>query len=184
MYIHSEIYISALPIPSSRWFPNRPNRKGGTDLALISNETQDDIIALVVFGFTLAIIMGVLGYVMGMMKRFRPTPTPKRRKKDDVVKFFEHIGKELAKDPRPVAEPEPLEDYVPVDVPDQDECTHCRVEKVPNDQVAMPWRLCEKCMSEPKHGFKNGSLMRRAAFVNELENQPVDDQINQRWGWE
>ena len=33
--------------------------------ALISNDTQDDIIALVVFGFTLAIIVGVLGYVIG-----------------------------------------------------------------------------------------------------------------------
>ena len=34
-------------------------------MPLISNETQDDIIALVVFGFTLAIIVGVLGYVIG-----------------------------------------------------------------------------------------------------------------------
>ena len=41
----------------------------GTNTALISNETQDDIIALVVFGFTLAIIVGVLGYVIGRFRR-------------------------------------------------------------------------------------------------------------------
>lgn len=37
-------------------------------MALIDNQTQDDILELVVFGFTLAIIVGVLGYVIG---RFR-----------------------------------------------------------------------------------------------------------------
>jgi predicted MFS family arabinose efflux permease len=34
-------------------------------MALIDNETQDEIIDLVVFGFTLAIIVGVLGFVIG-----------------------------------------------------------------------------------------------------------------------
>jgi hypothetical protein len=37
-------------------------------VALIDNDTQDDIIEVVIFGFTLAIIVGVLGYVIG---RFR-----------------------------------------------------------------------------------------------------------------
>lgn len=38
-------------------------------MVLISNDTQDDIIALVVFGFTLAIIVGVLGYVIGRFNK-------------------------------------------------------------------------------------------------------------------
>jgi hypothetical protein len=38
-------------------------------LALIDNQTQDDIIDLVIFGFTLAIIVGVLGYVIGRFAR-------------------------------------------------------------------------------------------------------------------
>ena len=33
-------------------------------VALIDNETQDDILDLIVFGFTLAIIVGVMGYVI------------------------------------------------------------------------------------------------------------------------
>lgn len=37
-------------------------------MALIDNDTQDDIIEIVIFGFTLAIIVGVLGFVIG---RFR-----------------------------------------------------------------------------------------------------------------
>jgi len=38
-------------------------------LALIDNETQDEIIDLVVFGFTLAVIVGVLGFVIGRFSR-------------------------------------------------------------------------------------------------------------------
>jgi len=38
-------------------------------LTLISNDTQDEIIDLVVFGFTLAIIVGVLGFVIGRFSR-------------------------------------------------------------------------------------------------------------------
>jgi len=34
-------------------------------LSLIDNDTQDDIIDIVIFGFTLAIIVGVLGFVIG-----------------------------------------------------------------------------------------------------------------------
>lgn len=34
-------------------------------MALIDNTTQDEIIDLVVFGFTLAIVVGVLGFVVG-----------------------------------------------------------------------------------------------------------------------
>lgn len=34
-------------------------------MALIDNDTQDEIIDLVVFGFTLAVIVGVLGFVIG-----------------------------------------------------------------------------------------------------------------------
>jgi hypothetical protein len=36
--------------------------------SLIDNATQDEIIDLVIFGFTLAIIVGILGFVIG---RFR-----------------------------------------------------------------------------------------------------------------
>lgn len=41
----------------------------GRRVSLIDNDTQDDIIDLVVFGFTLAIIVGVLGYVIGRFRR-------------------------------------------------------------------------------------------------------------------
>lgn len=34
-------------------------------MALITNDTQDDILELVVFGFTLAILVSVMGYVIG-----------------------------------------------------------------------------------------------------------------------
>lgn len=51
------------PDPGS--YPGEQVCTEGKRLVLISNDTQDDIIALVVFGFTLAIIVGVLGYVIG-----------------------------------------------------------------------------------------------------------------------
>jgi predicted MFS family arabinose efflux permease len=38
-------------------------------MALIDNDTQDDIMGLVIFGFTLAIIVGILGYVIGTFRR-------------------------------------------------------------------------------------------------------------------
>ena len=46
-----------------------PSILEGQDVTLIDNDTQDDIIDLVVFGFTLAIIVGVLGYVIGRFRR-------------------------------------------------------------------------------------------------------------------
>lgn len=44
-------------------------RKEVPVLTLIDNDTQDEIIDLVVFGFTLAIIVGVLGFVIGRFSR-------------------------------------------------------------------------------------------------------------------
>lgn len=55
--------VRAQPGPGS--YPGNQVCAEDKGTALISNETQDDIIALVVFGFTLAIIVGVLGYVIG-----------------------------------------------------------------------------------------------------------------------
>jgi len=55
------------PDPGS--YPGEQVCAEGKRLVLISNDTQDDIIALVVFGFTLAIIVGVLGYVIGRFNK-------------------------------------------------------------------------------------------------------------------
>ena len=57
----------AEPVPGS--YPGDQVCVEDRGTALISNETQDDIIALVVFGFTLAIIVGVLGYVIGRFNK-------------------------------------------------------------------------------------------------------------------
>ena len=46
----------------------RENSKEVCQTTLIDNETQDDIIALVVFGFTLAIIVGIMGYLIGTFR--------------------------------------------------------------------------------------------------------------------